>query len=483
MNYAMVRYVLFKLLRVVGWLLVLPLIVALIYKEYDSAISFLVLVIICSVAGTVGALFKPKSRVIYAKEGFAITAVAWIGVSIMGAIPFVITGTIPNFIDAMFETVSGFTTTGGSILTSVEGIEKSVQFWRTFTHWVGGMGVLVFLIAVVPMADGYSMHLMRAESPGPVVGKIVPKVKDTAKILYLIYFGITVLETLSLWASGLSLYEAMTITFSTVGTGGFAVTNSGIGGYSTLSQAIIILFMALCGVNFTVYYFLIHLKPKEAFAIDEVKYYFGTMFAAAALIAFNIYRAGVLDSAGMCFHHALFAVTSIMTTTGFGTLDFDQWPTFSRILLMALACIGACAGSTGGGFKFSRALIVIRNARNELNFLVHPKAVKRVYMDGHTVEGTTVKSVSAYLGLYVITFLVSTLLVSFDNFDFQTTVTSVIATLNNIGPGLGKVGPMGNYSEFSYLSKIVLMFDMLAGRLELLPIFIVLKPKTWKRKL
>ncbi len=483
MNYAMVRYVLFKLLRVVGWLLVLPLIVALIYKEYDSAISFLVLVIICSVAGTVGALFKPKSRVIYAKEGFAITAVAWIGVSIMGAIPFVITGTIPNFIDAMFETVSGFTTTGGSILTSVEGIEKSVQFWRTFTHWVGGMGVLVFLIAVVPMADGYSMHLMRAESPGPVVGKIVPKVKDTAKILYLIYFGITVLETLALWASGLSLYEAMTITFSTVGTGGFAVTNSGIGGYSTLSQAIIILFMALCGVNFTVYYFLIHLKPKEAFAIDEVKYYFGTMFAAAALIAFNIYRAGVLDSAGMCFHHALFAVTSIMTTTGFGTLDFDQWPTFSRILLMALACIGACAGSTGGGFKFSRALIVIRNARNELNFLVHPKAVKRVYMDGHTVEGTTVKSVSAYLGLYVITFLVSTLLVSFDNFDFQTTVTSVIATLNNIGPGLGKVGPMGNYSEFSYLSKIVLMFDMLAGRLELLPIFIVLKPKTWKRKL
>jgi len=481
MNYSMIRYVLFRLVRVIGWLLVLPLIVALIYKEYDSALSFLVLIGLFLVAGFFGSRRKPKDTVIYAKEGFTITALAWIGMSILGAVPFVITGTIPNFVDAVFETVSGFTTTGGSILTSVEGIEKSVQFWRTFTHWIGGMGVLVFLLAVVPMADGYSMHLMRAESPGPVVGKIVPKVKDTAKILYMIYFSITVVETLCLWASGLSLYEAMTITFFTVGTGGFAVTNSGIGGYSTLSQAIIIVFMALCGVNFTVYYFLINRKPKEAFAIDEVKYYFGTILVASSLIAINIYRAGVLDSAAMSFHHSLFAVTSIMTTTGFGTLDFDKWPTFSKTLLMGLACVGACAGSTGGGFKFSRALIIVRNARNELNFLVHPKAVKRVYMDGHTVQGTTVKSVSAYLGLYVITFIISVLLVSLDDFDYQTTVTSVIATLNNIGPGLGMVGPMGNYSEFSALSKIVLMFDMLAGRLELLPIFIVMKPKIWKR--
>lgn len=481
MNYSMIRYVLFRLVRVIGWLLVLPLIVALIYKEYDSALSFLVLIGLFLVAGFFGSRRKPKDTVIYAKEGFTITALAWIGMSILGAVPFVITGTIPNFVDAVFETVSGFTTTGGSILTSVDGIEKSVQFWRTFTHWIGGMGVLVFLLAVVPMADGYSMHLMRAESPGPVVGKIVPKVKDTAKILYMIYFSITVVETLCLWASGLSLYEAMTITFSTVGTGGFAVTNSGIGGYSTLSQAIIIVFMALCGVNFTVYYFLINRKPKEAFAIDEVKYYFGTILVASSLIAINIYRAGVLDSAAMSFHHSIFAVTSIMTTTGFGTLDFDKWPTFSKTLLMGLACVGACAGSTGGGFKFSRALIIIRNARNELNFLVHPKAVKRVYMDGHTVQGTTVKSVSAYLGLYVITFIISVLLVSLDDFDYQTTVTSVIATLNNIGPGLGMVGPMGNYSEFSALSKIVLMFDMLAGRLELLPIFIVMKPKIWKR--
>ena len=481
MNYSMVRFVLFRLMRVLGALLVLPFLVALIYREYDSAEAFFMLILISEVVGFLGSYKKPQNTVIYAKEGFAITALAWIVVSMLGAVPFVVTGTIPNYIDACFETVSGFTTTGGSILTSVDQIEKSVQFWRTFTHWIGGLGVLVFLLAVVPMADGYSMHLMRAESPGPVVGKIVPKVKDTAKILYLIYFGITVLEIICLKISGLSLYEAATITFSTVGTGGFAVTNAGINGYSTVSQAIIIVFMALCGVNFTVYYFLINRKPKEAFAIDEVKYYFGTMAVAASLIAINIYRAGVLDSAGMCFHHALFAVTSIMTTTGFGTLDFDKWPEFSRVLLMGLACVGACAGSTGGGFKFSRALIIIRNARNELNFLVHPKSVKRVFMDGHTVEGTTVKSVSAYLGLYVITIIASVLLVSLDNFDYQTTITSVIATLNNIGPGLGMVGPMGNYSEFSYFSKIVLMFDMLAGRLELLPIFIVIKPKTWRR--
>ena len=481
MNYSMVRFVLFRLMRVLGALLVLPFLVALIYREYDSAEAFFMLILISEVVGFLGSYKKPQNTVIYAKEGFAITALAWIVVSMLGAVPFVVTGTIPNYIDACFETVSGFTTTGGSILTSVDQIEKSVQFWRTFTHWIGGMGVLVFLLAVVPMADGYSMHLMRAESPGPVVGKIVPKVKDTAKILYLIYFGITVLEIICLKISGLSLYEAATITISTVGTGGFAVTNAGINGYSTVSQAIIIVFMALCGVNFTVYYFLINRKPKEAFAIDEVKYYFGTMAVAASLIAINIYRAGVLDSAGMCFHHALFAVTSIMTTTGFGTLDFDKWPEFSRVLLMGLACVGACAGSTGGGFKFSRALIIIRNARNELNFLVHPKAVKRVFMDGHTVEGTTVKSVSAYLGLYVITIIASVLLVSLDNFDYQTTITSVIATLNNIGPGLGMIGPMGNYSEFSYFSKIVLMFDMLAGRLELLPIFIVIKPKTWRR--
>ena len=481
MNYSMIRYTLFRLLRVMGALFTLPLIVALIYKEYDSALIFFLLALGSMVVGVLFSLKKPKNKVIYAKEGFAITAVAWIAVSMMGALPFVFTGTIPNYIDALFETVSGFTTTGGSILTTVDNVEYSVQFWRTVTHWIGGMGVLVFLLAVIPMADGYSMHLMRAESPGPVVGKIVPKVKDTAKILYLIYIAITVLEIICLVISGLPLYDAMTVTFSTVGTGGFGIHDSGMMGYSVVSQGIVIVFMALCGINFTVYYFLLNRKPKEAFAIDEVKYYLGTILVAASLVAINIYRAGILDNSAMAFHHSLFTVVSIMTTTGFGTLDFNQWPMFSKVILVTLSLIGACAGSTGGGFKFSRALIVIRNARNELNFIVHPKAVKRVYMDGHSVEGTTVKSVTAYLGIYVITLMSSILVVSLDNFDFATTVTSVVATLNNIGPGLGMVGPMGNYSEFSALSKLVLMFDMLAGRLELLPIFIILKPKTWKK--
>ncbi|MCR5403016.1 MAG: TrkH family potassium uptake protein [Butyrivibrio sp.] len=480
MNHSMIRYVLCRLLSVMGYLMVLPLFVALMYREYDSAQDFLMLIAICLIVGYVGSRYKPKNTVIYAKEGFTITAVAWIIMSILGAVPFVLTDAIPNFVDAMFETVSGFTTTGGSILTTVEGMEKSVQFWRTFTHWIGGMGVLVFLIAVVPMADGYSMHLMRAESPGPVVGKIVPKVKDTAKILYLIYCAITVVEIILLKLTGLTLYEAVTLSFSTVGTGGFAVTDSGIGGYSFATQSVITIFMALCGVNFTVYYFLINKKPKEAFAIDEVKYYLGTIVVASLLIGINIFRAGIQDSFGMSLHHALFTVTSIMTTTGFGTLDFDKWPMFSKVSLCVLSLIGACAGSTGGGFKFSRVLIVLRNVRNELNFVVHPKAVKRVFMDGHPVAGTTVKSVSAYLGIYVATLIVSVILVSLDNFDFQTTVTSVIATLNNIGPGLGMVGTTGNYSQFSALSKIVLMFDMLAGRLELLPIFIMLKPRTWR---
>lgn len=481
MNYSMIRYILFRLFRIMGFLLMLPFFVAIIHKEYDSAESFFLLIVITLVVGILGSIKKPKSTVIYAKEGFAITALAWIFMSMLGAVPFVMTGTIPNYIDALFETISGFTTTGGSILTSVDGIEYSVQFWRTFTHWIGGMGVLVFLIAVIPMVDGYSMHLMRAESPGPVVGKIVPKVKDTAKILYQIYIAITLLEIICLIITGMPIYDAVTITFSTVGTGGFSVNNAGIGGYSIASQAVIIVFMALCGVNFTVYYFLINRKPKEAFAVDEVKYYFATMLIAACLISINVYRAGIITDGRLSFHHSLFAVTSVMTTTGFGTMDFDKWPMFSKMILCLLSLVGACAGSTGGGFKFSRAIIVIRNARNELNYLVHPKAVKRVYMDGHTVEGTTVKSVSAYLGLYVVTFMISCILVALDNFDFQTTVTSVAATMNNIGPGLGMVGPMGNYSEFSPLAKIVLMFDMLAGRLELLPILIFIKPKTWKR--
>nr|MCR5100025.1 TrkH family potassium uptake protein [Butyrivibrio sp.] len=279
----------------------------------------------------------------------------------------------------------------------------------------------------------------------------------------------------------LDIYSALTITFSTVGTGGFAITNAGIGGYSLMTQTVIIVFMALCGVNFSVYYYISCKKFGEAFKIDEVKWYFITMFGAATLIAINVYRAGLLETPYLSFHHALFAVTSIMTTTGFGTEDFNLWPQFSRTLIVTLTMIGACAGSTGGGFKFSRFIILWRTIKNELIFIIHPKSVKKVYMDGRAVEGTTVKSVSAYLGIYVLIYVVSLLIISLDGFDYETNFTAVAATLNNVGPGLGMVGPMGNYSEFSVLSKIVLMFDMLAGRLELLPIMILLSPRTWKK--
>ena len=481
MNYSMVRYVLLRLLGVMGALMVLPLVVALIYSEYDSAATFFILAVVLALTGYLGTLKKPSNTVMFAREGFAITAVAWIFMSLVGAIPFVVTGTIPNYIDACFETVSGFTTTGGSILTAVDGMEKSVQFWRTFTHWIGGMGVLMFLIAVVPMADGYSMHLMRAESPGPVVGKFVPKVKDTAKILYGIYFGFTLVEAILLMISGMNLYEALTLTFSTVGTGGFAITNAGIGGYKIASQVIIIIFMALCGVNFSVYYFLLTKRPKEAVRCDEMRWYFGVMLISASLIAINIYRAGITSTPFLAFHHALFTVSSIMTTTGFGTLDFNVWPEFSRTLLFILTLLGACAGSTGGGFKFSRILIVFMTVKNELSFVIHPKSVKKVYMDGHSVESTTVKSVFNYLGIYILIMLVSVLLISLDGFSFETNVTAVAATLNNVGPGLGMVGTTGNFSQFSAFSKIVMMFDMLAGRLELLPMLILLSVRTWKK--
>ena len=481
MNHKVIRYILFKVITLEGILMILPAIVAVIYGETDSFSVFLGLILGCVVVGSLGSRKKPENMVFYAKEGFVVTSLSWILLSVIGAFPFVLTGTIPSYVDALFETISGFTTTGASILTSVDGMEKSVQFWRTFSHWIGGMGVLVFMIAVVPMADGYSMHLMRAESPGPVVGKFVPKVKDTAKILYGIYFGFTLVEAILLMISGMNLYEALTLTFSTVGTGGFSITNAGIGGYKIASQVIIMIFMALCGVNFSVYYFLLTKRPKEAVRCDEMRWYFGVMLISASLIAINIYRAGITSTPFLAFHHALFTVSSIMTTTGFGTLDFNVWPEFSRTLLFILTLLGACAGSTGGGFKFSRILIVFRTVKNELSFVIHPKSVKKVYMDGHSVESTTVKSVFNYLGIYILIMLVSVLLISLDGFSFETNVTAVAATLNNVGPGLGMVGTTGNFSQFSAFSKIVMMFDMLAGRLELLPMLILLSVRTWKK--
>ncbi|MCR5344409.1 MAG: TrkH family potassium uptake protein [Butyrivibrio sp.] len=481
MNYKMIRFLLSRVLQITGILMLLPLIVALIYKEFFCAKMFLVIIAGSLIFGSIGAYFKPKNVAIYAREGFVATALTWILISAVGALPFVLTGVTDDYIDALFETISGLTTTGSTILSSVE-MYYSVQFWRTFTHWIGGMGVLVFILAIMPMSGGYSMHLMRAESPGPSVGKFVPKVRETAKILYLIYIGITVAQVILLLLTGLNLYESLTTTFATVGTGGFGITNNGANDFSTASQIVITIFMIMCGINFSVYYYLITMRPKEAFKNDEVKLYLGLMFASATLIALMIHADGIAKTPFESFHHSLFTVASVMTTTGFATLDFDKWPQLCKTLLAFLMLTGACAGSTGGGFKLSRLLILLKAMKNELIYIVHPKSVKKVYMDDHSIDSTVVKSVSAYLSMYVMIFIASILLISIDEFDYETNFTAVAATLNNIGPGLGMVGPTGNFGAYSDLSKLVLMFDMLAGRLELLPMLILFSPRTWSKR-
>ena len=474
----MVKFVLLRLLEVMGVLMALPLMVALIYREYDSAICFLVLVLVFALTGFLGTLKKPENTVMFAKEGFAITAVAWIFMSLVGAIPFVVTGTIPNYIDACFETVSGFTTTGGSILLAVDGMEKSVQFWRTFTHWIGGMGVLVFLIAVVPMADGYSMHLMRAESPGPVVGKIVPKVRSTAKMLYYIYLAITVLEIVILFACGMPFFDSVCSAFGTAGTGGFAVKNDSFASYAPHLQWIVAFFMLMFGANFNFYYYLTTRQGSKAFKLSEVKVYLAVALVATGIVCFSIF--GIYGNLEESLRHSLFQVATCMTTTGFATTDFDLWPGLAKFVLVVLMFIGACASSTGGGIKISRFQIMFKALKREIESYIHPKTVKKIHLDGKTVDSDVERSVALYFFIYLIVFVFSMLIVAIEGHDLVTVFTSVAATLNNIGPGLSLVGPTRNYSFFSDLTKWVLIFDMIAGRLELIPVLVFLNPFTYK---
>ncbi|MBR0091036.1 MAG: TrkH family potassium uptake protein [Lachnospiraceae bacterium] len=480
MNYAMIRFVLARTFQLVAVLLLLPLFVALIYAEYDRALIFGALAVFLFIVGYAGAIRKPENRLFFAREGFIMTALIWLVISLLGALPFRLTGEIPHYIDAVFETVSGFTTTGASILSDVEMLSKSTMFWRCFTHWIGGMGVLVFMLAILPLAGGSTMHLMRAESPGPSVGKFLPRVRGTARLLYMIYLSFTVAEIILLLLTGLNLYEAATLTFSTVGTGGFSITNQGINPYPLAAQIVITVFMMICGINFSVYYFLVTKRPKEALKSEEMRWYLIILFGVALMIAIMLYRAGITTTAGESFHQALFASTSVMTTTGFATLDFNLWPLLSRTLLFMLTLLGACAGSTGGGFKVSRLIICARRIKNELIFATHRKSVRQVYMDGHRVESTTVKSVTTYVAVYVFLYIASFVLISVDGFDFETNCTAVAATLNNVGPGLGMVGATGNYGAYSIFSKIILSFDMLAGRLEFIPLIILFRPRTWR---
>ena len=422
----------------------------------------------------------------YTKEGFISVGLVWIVISLCGALPFVLCGDIPSYPDALFETISGFTTTGSSILSDVEALSHAGLFWRSFTHWVGGMGVIVFVLAIMPMrkgGTGNQIHMMRAESPGPVVGKLVPKIRDTAKILYIIYFGMTVAEIILLLVAGMPLFDTLCLSFGTAGTGGFGVLGDSIASYPLLQQGIITVFMILFGVNFNAYFFLFLGKDKkDAFRLTEVRWYFLIIAFSVVTITINIHK--MFDNLFLAFHHAAFQVGSVITTTGYATADFDLWPQYSRCLLVLIMFIGACAGSTGGGIKVSRIIILVKAGLQEIHHYIHPRAVTSVHMDGKPVENETVRSVIMYLGIYIVIFCSSVLLVTaFDGGEsLETVFTAVTATINNIGPGLSAVGPTANFGHLSLASKFVLMFDMLAGRLELYPMLLLLYHLFGRRK-
>ena len=479
MNIGIILYFLGWVLGVEGVLMLLPCAIALIFHE-TAGWCFVGIGLLCGVIGWTLGHKRPTNTVFYAKEGFVSVALSWIVLSLFGAMPFYLSREIPRFEDALFEVISGFTTTGTSILPDVEALSHCMLVWRSFTHWIGGMGVLVFLLAILPMASGYNMHIMRAESPGPSVGKLVPRVKTTAKILYLIYFAMTVIQMVLLFFSGMPWFDTLCISLGTAGTGGFGILNSSCGSYTLFQQAVITVFMILFGVNFNFYYLMLIKKPKEALQSEDVRYYFGIILVSALLIAWNI--RGQFANIFLAFHHALFQVGSVITTTGFSTVDFDLWPSFAKWILVTLMFIGACAGSTGGGLKVSRVVIAFKTASREIQSLIHPRSIKVLKFEGKTVDQSIIKSLGAYLAGYFVVFFVSVLIVSLDNMDLETNFTAIAATFNNIGPGLAKAGPTCNFEFFSPLSKFVMMFDMLAGRLELFPMLVLFSPRTWRKE-
>ena len=425
-------------------------------------------------------LCRRASAKFYARDGLVCVGLVWIFISLTGCLPFVISGEIPHFVDAFFETVSGFTTTGASILTNVEAMSRGMLYWRSFTHWLGGMGVLVFLLAVAPSGKGqggFTLHLLRAESPGPIVGKLVPTMRQTATILYLIYILLTVLNIVFLLAGGMNWFDTLCIAFGTAGTGGFAVRADGLASYSPYLQTVCTVFMLLFGVNFNCYYAMMMRDTRSLMRNEEIRVYLGLFFGASLAIACNIQ--GMYRGFGAAFHHSAFQVASVMTTTGFATTDFNLWPGFSKMVLLLLMCVGACAGSTGGGLKCARLLLLAKSLRRSIRQLLHPQRVQTVRMDGQSIDEKIVRDTGIYLIAYAALMALSLLLISIDNFSVESNVSAVVSCLNNIGPGLDQIGPMSSYAAFSPFSKLVLIFDMLAGRLEIFPILILLSRRTW----
>lgn len=478
MNYSMIRYLLGWIFFLCGFFLLLPCIVAIYYKE-TVGIYYLVCALICLLTGFLSIRKRPVRRIFYTKEGFVTVSLSWLLLSLIGAVPLWSSGEIPLFVDALFETVSGFTTTGASILADVEALSHCAIFWRSFTHWIGGMGVLVFLLTILPLTDGSNMNLMRAESPGPSISKLVPKLKKTAVILYAIYGVLTVIQTVLLLAGHLSFFEAVTLTFGTVGTGGFGIVNDSMMSYSPYVQNVITVFMLLSGVNFSIYFLLLIIKPGDIFKNEELRLYIIIVFSSIAAITVNIRH--MFGSLSEAVRHAAFQVASVITTTGYSTFDYDTWPELSKTILIMLMFTGACAGSTCGGIKLSRILIFIKTFFRELSYYVHPRSTKHVRLNGKPLDENVLRSVHVYLIAYVIIFAGSLLLISLNGFDFTTNFTAVSTTLNNIGPGFGLVGPTCNFSQFSIFSKLLFIFNMLAGRLELFPLLLLITPSTWKK--
>lgn len=479
MNRSIIQYILGYVLIIEGILFFIPCITALFYWEKEG-FCYLAVAFLCILIGWLMRRKKPDNDIFYLKEGCITTALSWIFLSIFGCIPFVLTGEIPFLPDALFETVSGFTTTGASILSDVEVLSHCSIMWRSFTHWIGGMGVLVFLLAIVPMSGGSHINLMRAESPGPSVGKLVPKVKSTARILYLIYLAMTVIEFVLLLFGGMSVFDSINTSFATAGTGGFGIYNDSLASFNPYIQWVVTIFMILFGVNFNAYYFILFRQVKRAIKMEEVKYYFIIIGISILIIFVNI-----LDMCSDAFEaltQSAFQVGSIITTTGFSTTNFDLWPETSKTILVILMFVGACAGSTGGGIKVSRFVIMFKTVIKELRNYIHPKSIQKINMDGKPIPHEVLRSVNVYLITFLVLFVCSVFLISLDGKDLVTNFTAVAATINNIGPGLNMVGPTQNFGMFSAFSKFVLMFDMLAGRLELFPLLILFHPSVWRDK-
>lgn len=479
MNYSIIRYLTGVVIVTISLFMLLPAAISLIYGEFSSALTFIVCSFLFCTLGFLLKLKKPSNRRFFAREGFIVASLAWIVLSLISAIPFTISGSIPSYVDAIFEVVSGFTTTGATILSDVEALSHGMVFWRCFTNWLGGMGVLVFILAIMPQASGQAVYILKAESTGPSVGKLVPKLRHSAGILYILYFLLTVVQVVLLLFAKMPLFDALCVTFGTAGTGGFAPLNDSMASYTVAAKNIVTVFMLLFGVNFNIYFLIIARKFKDAFSNEELRWYFAIYFFATFIVGASLF---VSAPSHFSLTDIFFQTSSIMTSTGFATTDFDLWTPLAKGVLVILMFIGACAGSTGGGIKVSRFVVYAKTVKKQLSALIHPRSVKVLKMDNKPISHETIRIVNVYFATYIFVFIASLLLILTDGFDLTTSFTSVATALNNVGPGLGKVGPTHNFSVYSPFCKLVLSFDMLAGRLEIFPLLIFFSPSAWHRK-